>query len=108
MRNRKRKTKLEEIDKIKKQKLNVENTMSELQNEIKNETPVAEDYQNSTCLTKAASFHLNFFGGKIIKIAKNSWKSVKSKTFHEFGYCYPYLLYCYIFDVLLIYTSEPV
>ena len=64
MRNRKHKTKLEEIDKIKKQKLNVENTMSELQNEIKNETPVAEDYQNSTSLTKAASFHLNFFGGK--------------------------------------------
>ena len=64
MRNRKRKTKLEEIYKIKKQKLNVENTMSELQNEIKNETPVAEDYQNSTSLTKAASFHLNFLGGK--------------------------------------------
>ena len=40
--NIKRKAKLDEIDKIKKQKLNVENTISELQDEIENETLAAE------------------------------------------------------------------
>ena len=50
----KRKSKLDEIDQVKKQKINIENTISELQNEIENETLAAEE--NPTSLVKAASF----------------------------------------------------
>ena len=42
VRNKKHKAKLDEIDKIKKQKLNVENAIFELQNKIENEILAAE------------------------------------------------------------------
>ena len=56
MRNKKHKAKLDKVYKIKKQKLNGENTITELQNKIETETLVAGKKQDSISLTNAASF----------------------------------------------------
>ena len=56
MRNKKHKAKLDKIYKIKKQKLNGQNTITELQNKIETETLAAGKKQDSISLTNAASF----------------------------------------------------
>lgn len=56
MRNKKHKAKLDKIYKLKKQKLNGENTITELQNKIETETLIAGKKQDSISLTNATSF----------------------------------------------------
>ena len=56
MRNKKHKAKLDKIYKLKKQKLNGENTITELQNKIETETLIAGKKQDSISLMNATSF----------------------------------------------------
>lgn len=56
MRNKKHKAKLDKIYKLKKQKLNGENTITELQNKIETETLIAGKKQDSISLKNATSF----------------------------------------------------
>ena len=56
MRNKKHKAKLDKIYKLKKQKLNGENTITELQSKIETETLIAGKKQDSISLTNATSF----------------------------------------------------